>query len=80
MPLYDARCNECDYTFEELRKSTDQVGQCPQCGGAARTIWTTVPLLDKAKDPYDLISTGGVPDKPIKSFANDRRSGGKNTV
>ena len=81
MPSYDARCNTCEHEFEERRKNTEPVSECPRCGGEASTIWLRVSILDKAKDPYDLISSGTIPDaKPIKSFAKDHRKGGKNTV
>jgi putative FmdB family regulatory protein len=81
MPLYDARCNSCGKEYSEIRKSSEPVTTCPLCGADGRTIWKTVPILDKAKDPYDLISSGTVPDsKPIKSFAKDHRKGGKNTI
>lgn len=80
MPVYDAKCDTCEHEFEERRKSQDEVGHCPICGNTAHTIWTMVPILDKAKDPYDLLD-GRIPDsRPIKSFANDKRRGGKNTV
>jgi putative FmdB family regulatory protein len=81
MPLYDARCTKCEHEFEESRRWDEGVSSCPVCHSVARTIWKRVPILDKAKDPYDLIECGTVPDpKPIKSFAKDHRKGGKNTV
>ena len=80
MNLYDARCNDCGLEFEERRKWDDPVARCPNCGGHASTIWKRVPILDKAKDPYDLLD-GPIPSsKPIKSFAKDKRRGGKDTV
>ena len=80
MPLYDARCNDCGHEFEERRKYDDPVSDCPQCFGPCKNIWKSVSLLDKAKDPYDYLD-GPIPDpKPIKSFANDRRTKGKDTT
>lgn len=81
MATYDARCDSCGFKYEEIRKPNDPVSTCPMCNSSGHTIWTTVPILDKAKDPYDLISSGTIPDsKPIKSFAKDHRKGGKDTV
>lgn len=77
---YDARCTQCGHDYEEKRHWSDPVSDCPLCGGIGVTIWKSVPILDKAKDPYDYLD-GPIPDpKPIKSFANDRRKGGKDTT
>ena len=77
MNKYDVRCTSCAAEYEELRRSGDPVTSCPVCDKPGRIIWKSVPILDKAKDPYDLLH-GAIPDaKPIKSFANDRRKGGK---
>ena len=80
MPLYDQECDHCGHNFEERRPWDDTPADCPECRGPSHTIWKTVPMLDKAKDPYDLLH-GPIPDsKPIKSFANDKRKGGKDTI
>ena len=81
MPTYDARCRDCDHLFEEQREWQGSASDCPSCGSTnTRTVWTRVPIIDKAKDPYDLLH-GTMPDsKPIKSFANDKRKGGKDTT
>ena len=78
MPLYDCRCNKCRNEFEYMGPSHTAPGPCIKCNSDdTRIIWKTVPILDKAKDPYDYLD-GPIPDsKPIKSFANDRRKGGK---
>ncbi len=80
MLKYDARCEDCDLVFEEQRSWDTPVRPCPDCGGRSHVIWRSINLLDKAKDPYDLLD-GPIPSsKPIKSFAHDRRQGGKDTV
>lgn len=34
MPTYDYKCTECNYTFEELQKMTDEpLKVCPKCSG-----------------------------------------------
>ncbi len=43
MPLYEFRCTQCDYTFEELFKSGHNTRkilamECPQCKGLAQKI------------------------------------------
>jgi len=80
MPTYDKRCRDCGYESEERRRWDDPVSQCDHCGGECDTIYKTYPNYTRVKDPYDMLH-GSIPDpKPIKSFAKDRRRGGKNTV
>lgn len=34
MPTYDYKCSECNYTFEEFQKMTDEpLKVCPKCKG-----------------------------------------------
>lgn len=81
MAKYDARCKECDHEFEEFRKWSEPCSPCPQCkSNNTVTIWKTVPILDKACDPYDKLDRVIPDSKPIKSYANDRRRGGKDTT
>ena len=81
MPTYDARCKNCMNEFEEFRHWSAPVGPCPECKSESTfTVWKSVSILDKAKDPYDHIN-GPIPSpKKVKSFANDRRKGGKDTT
>lgn len=80
MPIYDTRCNECEYEYTVNRKWDADPAACPLCGGTGKTIWKSAPILDRAKDPYDYLN-GRIPaPKKIKSFAKDKRKGGKNTV
>lgn len=79
-PLFDIRCRICDHTTE-VRKRFVESYPCPKCGGETKTLLTAFKRIEKAKDPYDLISTGSPPSpRPIKSFANDKRKGGKDTI
>lgn len=64
MPSYDGRCNKCNGEFEYLGKAEYAPGTCPRCGSQdTKVIWKTVPILEKAKDPYDYLhgkgSSGG---------------------
>ena len=84
MPLYDFRCEKCASTFEE-RMPYEQLKshppECPECGSNfTKQVWLTAPRSDRAKDPYDYLD-GPIPSpKKVKSFANDRRKGGKDTT
>lgn len=82
MIVLDARCKDCDHTYEYRGPSYQSPGSCPECGSDdTKVVWLqTTPSIDRAKDPYDYLN-GPIPDpKPIKSFANDRRKGGKDTT
>lgn len=82
MPVYDARCNECGYEYEYRGPSYLAPGSCDTCGSDdCKIVWLgQTPSIDRAKDPYDYLD-GRIPEsKPIKSFANDRRKGGKDTT
>lgn len=85
MPLYDFRCNKCKHEFEETlayhQLTSEGPPECPECGSYfTKRVWLKAPNSDKAKDPYDYLD-GPIPDsKTIKSFANDKRKGGKDTT
>ena len=83
MSVYDARCKQCDATYEYRGPSYQAPGSCPECGSDdTKIIWLpgSFPNTDRAGDPYDMLD-GHIPDpKPIKSFANDKRKGGKDTT
>ncbi len=40
MPLYEFRCEKCDYFFEKLVASADEVS-CPVCGGHVKKLLST---------------------------------------
>jgi hypothetical protein len=80
MPKFDVRCLVCKEEWEAYKVYLDPT-QCPQCG--SDMTQTLMPKMkhNKGKDPYDMITANThIPDsKPVKSFANDRRKGGKDT-
>lgn len=84
MPLYDYRCEKCDHLWEQVVPASevkDFAPECPECHSFfTNLVWTKVPVLDKAKDPYDYLHGYRPSSKPVKSFANDRRKGGKDTT
>lgn len=82
MGVWDARCKDCNETYEYRGPSFKAPGSCTHCGSDdTKIVWLRgFPSVDRAKDPYDLLN-GPIPDgKPIKSFANDKRKGGKDTT
>lgn len=34
MPIYEYKCRECGFEFEELMSSDDDSPQCPKCGSS----------------------------------------------
>lgn len=80
MALFDVRCNECGEVWEAAKKYDNPI-ECPLC--SSWNTKTLMPLMKpsfKAKDPYDMIGDNTGATKKIKSFANDRRKGGKDTT
>lgn len=84
MPLYDYRCENCLNQWEQQYPSSaalNDTPECPECGSQfTKQVWSVFPSADRAKDPYDYLETYRPPGKAIKSFANDRRKGGKDTT
>ena len=83
MIVLDARCKDCDETYEYRGPSHLSPGTCPNCGSDdTKVVWLpgSTPHTSRVKDPYDYLH-GPIPDpKPIKSFAKDHRKGGKDTT
>ena len=79
MPVFDCKCDKCGYIWEEVKSFSTPACCCPECGSADTKTLMTLMKHHRAKDPYDYLNH--TPDaRPIKSFANDKRKGGKNTV
>ena len=80
-PLHDWRCGRCDNTFEERGRAEDNP-PCPSCGSVnTRMVFIRSAMVKAADyDPYDALDRVIPDSKPIKSFANDRRKGGKDTT
>jgi len=38
MPIYEFRCEACEYTFEELCRSSIESVPCPKCEGAVKRL------------------------------------------
>lgn len=80
MPSYDVRCTACKHEETIVRKADESNGVCPVCGCVERTVfWRTVPILDKAKDPYDLLDGKGQSGGGKKIFSGPKVSS-KTTV
>jgi len=81
MPVFDIRCEKCD-EVTEVSKAFDATVACPVCAHPV-----TLTLMPRMKgpswrdnsNPFDDVDKGmSLPDaKKIKSFAHDRRKGGK---
>lgn len=81
-PLFDVKCDTCGHIFEERKQYKDPASCCPECGSAyTRTLLTGFKSF-RDKDPYDMLNDTKLQrtGKKIRSFANDRRRGGKDTT
>lgn len=75
MPTFDVKCKECKHQAEVSKAYHDPL-ECSECGGETITLMPGAGVLVR-KQPYDYLD-GPVPDaKKIKSFAHDRRKGGR---
>lgn len=79
-PLHDWRCGRCDSTFEERGRVEDKPS-CVRCGSEeVSMVFMAGPSIKRPpSDPYDALDRVIHDNKPIKSFGNDRRRGGKDT-
>lgn len=41
MPVYEYRCEECDYSFEKLLFHENEAVDCPQCHGKVRKLMSS---------------------------------------
>jgi len=82
VPRFDVRCKnpKCLHQVEVSKGFDDQV-VCELCGHETKTLMPGVTgIHGLGKQPYDYLD-GPIPDsKKIKSFAHDRRKGGKDTT
>lgn len=82
MPIYENQCVKCGHKWEVLQPFAAEPPACPECKaeGTKRLISAPKGVHGGEYNPYDALDRV-VPDpKPIKSFANDRRKGGKDTT
>jgi putative FmdB family regulatory protein len=48
MPMYEYRCEPCDYTFETLVRSSGDTPRCPRCHGIDLAKQFSVPAAARA--------------------------------
>jgi len=67
MPVYEYQCKKCRHKFE-LKQSFDDdpIVTCPKCGGKAKRVFSSVPIIFKGSGFYttDSKPTGGEVPKP----------------
>ncbi len=81
MPFYDNQCPDCNTVWETLQRSGHKVPPCPRCGleHGVRLLSVNTKRPHAAGNPYDALDTHR-DHQVIKSFAHDRRVGGKDTT
>lgn len=47
MPIYEYRCTRCQHDFESFHPVGELPPVCPQCGGDARKVYSSVGLIFK---------------------------------
>ncbi|MBN2809545.1 MAG: zinc ribbon domain-containing protein [Deltaproteobacteria bacterium] len=53
MPIYEYQCEECEHTFDMLRKITDEpLKECPECGGPVNKLVSSTSFILKGGGWY----------------------------
>lgn len=64
MPIYEYKCGSCHFRFERRQRFEDKpLGRCPKCGGEARRVIHSAPVIFKGKGFYTTDSRKGVTEK-----------------
>jgi hypothetical protein len=83
MPVFDVRCNNpsCGLV-EEVSKAYEAEHPCSKCQSTTKTLMPYLRTGYKDQDPFAQVDGSmSLPDpKPIRSFASDKRKGGKDTT
>ena len=63
MPTYEYECDSCHHRFERKQRFDEEpVAMCPECGGKARRVIHSVPIIFKGSGFYITDSRKGVPE------------------
>jgi putative FmdB family regulatory protein len=81
MPIFDVRCLDCQHKWEAFKAYQEAVA-CPECQSTITKTLMSAPSVNLNRLPMDQIHKSmSLPGaKKVKSFANDRRKGGKDTT
>ena len=69
MPIYEYECSKCNYHFEMKQGFHEEpVAICPECQGAVRLVFNSVPVIFKGggfyttdnRGPSDVVSQNDV--------------------
>ncbi len=77
MPVFDSKCEKCGHIWEENKRYEDPSQDCPRCGSSFTHTILSGFHTPKSSCPYDALDRVVRDGKTIKSFANDRRKGGR---
>lgn len=76
MTKFDVKCTACFHIWEEEKAYGDPEGDCPKCGSSFTKTILSGFCTPNTKQPYDYLATHRE-YKTIKSYANDKRKGGR---
>jgi putative FmdB family regulatory protein len=63
MPTYEYECGSCHHRFERKQRFDEEpVAMCPKCGGKARRVIHSVPVIFKGSGFYTTDSRKVVPE------------------
>lgn len=63
MPTYEYECGSCHHRFERKQRFDEEpVAMCPECGGKARRVIHSTPVIFKGSGFYITDSRKGKPE------------------
>ena len=80
MPTYEYECGSCNFRFERKQRFDEEpVAMCPECGGKARRVIHSVPVIFKGSGFYTTDNRKGMPEpeKGEKELPGEGKRKGK---
>jgi putative FmdB family regulatory protein len=74
MPTYEYECGSCHHRFERKQKFDEEpVAMCPECGGKARRVIHSTPIIFKGRGFYITDSRKGKPEPGEGELPGDKK-------
>jgi len=80
MPTYEYECGSCHHRFERKQRFDEEpVAMCPKCGGKARRVIHSTPIIFKGSGFYTTDNRKGMPEpeKGEKELPGEGKRKGK---